>query len=404
MSSATVKVGIMFSLTGSYAAVGAAMRAGATLAIEERNAIADRQGSKLQLEPVFADPQGDAIAYADVARRLLTVDGLTHVIGCYTSSSRKEVLPVFEKHDGLLWYPSHYEGFETSENVVYTGAAPNQHVVPLADYLLRHHGGRGWFVGSNYVWAWENNRILRERMMAAGGAVLGERYFAVGDTDLTDVVRQIVLDRPDFIFTTLIGNSGYEFCRLLRAEAARAGFDQKAQMPIASCSLSEAELPHLGAAADGHLCSSVYFSTIETAENERFSALWRERYADLGQPCADAEATYIAVHLLSSAIERAGATDFHAVREAVRGLRVDAPQGPVTVDGDNLHCQMRPRIGRSRADGCFDIVFAAATAAAPDPYLVWGGCDGAQTEPRPSHPGATGGHPPSAPSHLRVVR
>lgn len=363
------------------------MRAGAELAMAELNA---RPGAGIRLEPVIVDLQGNVTAYAEIAERLLTVEGLTHVIGCYTSSSRKEVLPVFEKHDALLWYPSHYEGFESSENIVYTGAAPNQHIVPLAAYLLRHHGARGWFVGSNYVWAWENNRILRETLTATGGKVLGERHFPVGDTDLDGVVRQIVQDRPDFIFTTLIGESGYQFYRLLRAEAERAGIDQARDMPIASCSLSEAELPYLGDAADGHLSSSVYFSAIETAENASFSALWRERYGHLGHPCADAEATYIAVRLLERAIERAGETNLHAVRDAVRGLSLNAPQGVVTVDTDNLHCAMRPRIGRSRQDGTFDLLYEAERPVVPDPYLVW-----TSTE-----------KPIGAPisSHLKVIR
>src|SRR6056297_2994247 len=252
MSGDVLRLGIMFSTTGSYAAVGVAMRAGAELAIAELNVHPRRA---ITFEPVVVDPRGDTATYAELAERLLTTQGLSHVIGCYTSSSRKEVLPVFEKHDALLWYPSHYEGFESSENVVYTGAAPNQHVVPLSAYLLRHHGARGWFVGSNYVWAWENNRILRETLTSAGGEVLGERYFPVGDTDLLDLVRQVVRDRPDFIFTTLIGESGYHFCRLLRAEAERAGIDQARDMPIASCSLSEVELPHLAEAAAGHLSS-----------------------------------------------------------------------------------------------------------------------------------------------------
>lgn len=387
MSPSCLRTGIMFSSTGSYAAVGAAMRAAAELAMDEINA---RSDMGVRLEPVIVNPCGNPAAYAEEARRLLTDAGLTHVIGCYTSSSRKEALPVFEKHDGLLWYPSHYEGFESSENVIYTGAAPNQHVLPLAAYLLRHHGPRGWFVGSNYVWAWENNRILRETLSAAGGEVLGERYFPVGDTDLGGLVRQILRDRPDFIFTTLIGESGYQFYRLLRAGAEAAGLDQPRQMPIASCSLSEVELPHLGAAADGHLSSSVYFSTIGTAENARFSALWRQRYGHLGHPCADAEATYIAVHLLARAVERAGATGLHAVRDAVRGLQLDAPQGPVTVDADNLHCAMRPRIGRSRGDGTFELLFEAASPVAPDPYLVWTGAE------------ETGRHP--AAHNLRIVR
>ena len=96
---------------------------------------------------------------------MLAEQGLVHVVGCYTSSSRKEVLPLFEKHDGLLWYPSHYEGFESSDNVVYTGAAPNQHIVPLAEHLLRHYGTSAYCLGSNYIWAWENNKIMREAVL-----------------------------------------------------------------------------------------------------------------------------------------------------------------------------------------------------------------------------------------------
>lgn len=381
MSITTLKVGILFSSTGSYAAVGEAMRGGAELAIAEINS---QPGNPIRLEPVILDPGGHAATYAEMAHHLLTVEGLSHVVGCYTSSSRKEVLPVFEKHDALLWYPSHYEGFESSENVVYTGAGPNQHIIPLAKYLLSHHGDRGWFVGSNYVWAWENNRILREILIGAGGEVLGERYFPVGDTDFSGLVRQIVADRPDFIFTTLIGESGYQFYRAVLAEAERHGIGQATEMPVASCSLSEVELPHLGDAAAGHLSSSVYFSTISTSENRKFSALWHERYGHVGHPCADAEATYLAVHLLARAAARAGDVSLHSVRDAVRGLRFDAPQGTVTVDRDNLHCAMRPRIGRSRQDGTFEILFEAESPVAPDPYLVWSypECPGFRTDHR----------------------
>ena len=374
----TVRIGVMFSTTGSYSAVGAAMAAGAHLAISEIN---KKHRSSIKLEPVFKDPAGRSSNYFEMAQDLLTVEGLSHVVGCYTSSSRKEVLPIFEKFDALLWYPSHYEGFESSENVIYTGAAPNQHVIPLARYLLRHFGARGWFVGSNYVWAWENNRILRETLTASGGEVLGERYFPVGEMDLGGLVRQIIQDGPDFIFTTLIGESGYEFICLLRHQADALGIDQATAMPVASCSLSEVELPHLGRAASGHLSSSVYFSTIQTDENARFSSLWNRSYGHLGQPCADAEATYVAVHLLAKAIEHAGETGFAAVRDAVRNLTFNAPQGPVTVDAGNLHCSMRPRIGRSTQDGTFELQSEARVPVAPDPYLVWTGFDEVKSGP-----------------------
>lgn len=361
-------IGLLISQTGSYCAVGRAIHAGAELAIEEINASPERS---VTITPVAIDPGGVLSGYVDGARSLLQEHQLRHVVGCYTSSSRKEVLPLFEKADALLWYPSHYEGFETSENIVYSGAAPNQHIVPLTRHLLGQFGARGWMVGSNYIWAWENNRILREAIAAAGGSVLGERYFPVGDTDLEDVVHQIIADRPDFVFTTLIGQSGFAFLKMLRAAAEAAGIDQPREMPAASCSLSEAELPLLGDAASGHLSSSVYFSTIQSVENRRFVARWTQRFGQMGQASADAESAYVAVHLLARAAERSGSTDFDAVRNAVRDLTFDAPQGRVTVDGDSLHCWMRPRIGRSRSDGTFDILVEHPVALRPDPYLTW---------------------------------
>ena len=135
--------------------------------------------------------------YADAAERMLADERLTHVVGCYTSSSRKEVLPFFEKYDGLLWYPSHYEGFESSEHVVYTGAAPNQHIVPLAKWLLTQCGDSAFFIGSNYIWAWENNKIMREAVMASGGNVLAERYLPLGETDFSGLIEQILAKNDD---------------------------------------------------------------------------------------------------------------------------------------------------------------------------------------------------------------
>lgn len=369
MQKNTLKIGMLLSISGSYGAVGQSMRAGAQLAIEEVNA---DPAAPVTLVPVEVDPGCVGPAYVDAAQALLVDHGLTHVLGLYTSSSRKDVLPLFEKNDALLWYPSHYEGFETSDNVIYTGAAPNQHIIPLARHLLAHHGNRGWFVGSNYIWAWENNRILREALMDAGGAVMGERYFPVGETNFGALVDQILRDRPDFVFTTLIGDSGYEFFRLLRAAAVAAGIDQPRVMPVASCSLSEAELPLIGAAAAaGHLSSSVYFSTIRSPENDRFTARWDGRFAHLGRACADAEASYVAVHLLTRAVAKAGDFGFAPVRAAARGLRFAAPQGLVTLDPDNLHCCMRPRIGRSAANGTFELLHEDCSPVRPDPYLVW---------------------------------
>ena len=219
-NSEVVRVGLLFSTTGPYGTIGRAMRNGASLAIAE---IAEDPRFKFRFEPVPIDPGGCNTEYARGAQLLLAREKITHVIGCYTSSSRKEVLPLFEKYDGLLWYPSHYEGFESSDNVIYTGAAPNQHIVPLARHLLRSRGKRAFCIGSNYVWAWENNKILREALQSVGGAILAERYFPVEEVEFEAAIGQILSSRPNFVFTTLIGQSVYAFLRALRRATARAG-------------------------------------------------------------------------------------------------------------------------------------------------------------------------------------
>ena len=375
-----VKVGVLFSRTGSYAPVGGAMFAGAMLAIEEVNA---SRSLPIRIVPVMQDPAGVTANYVEAARRMLVDEGISQIVGCYTSSSRKELVPLVEKHDALLWYPSHYEGFESSENVIYTGAGPNQHVLPLARYLLATRGRRAWFVGSNYIWAWENNRNMREVISGAGGTILGERCFPIGETDFDAVIRQILRDRPDFVFNTLIGESAYSFYRLFREAATAAGIDQPREIPIASCSLSEPELALLGGASDGHLSSSVYFSTVSSPENAAFTSAWRGRHPELGRTSADAEASYVAVHLLAQAIVAAGGAAFAAVRRAASGLEFAAPQGRVRIDPETRHCFLRPRIGRSTTAGAFEIVYESAEPVRPDPYLVWESVTAARAEPTP---------------------
>lgn len=366
---ATIRIGLMFSRTGPYAAICRSMAAGAQLAIDE---IAADPSFPFRLQAVSVDPGGRTAAYADAAQHLLAEQRVTHVVGCYTSISRKEVLPLFEKYDGLLWYPSHYEGFESSENVIYTGAAPNQHIIPLAEHLLRNCGNRSWCVGSNYIWAWENNKIMREAVQGAGGAVLAERYVPVGETDLDAIIAQILEARPDFVFNTLIGDSAYAFFRRFRAAAAARGIDQATTLPVASCSLAEPELVEIGAdAADGHLSSSVYFETVATAENAAFVATFHARFPEAGPTSADAEASYVAVQLLARAIRSAGTAAVPAVTAALPGVGLAAPQGPIQIDAENRHAWLTPRIGLSGKDCRFRVIQEASGPVRPDPYLVW---------------------------------
>jgi ABC-type branched-subunit amino acid transport system substrate-binding protein len=360
------RIGVMFSTAGSYSVIGRSMLNGALLAFRE---IAEAGGAPA-LEPVVVDPCGDLARYRELSLDLLK-DGIRHVVGCYTSSSRKEVIPCFEKYDGLLWYPSHYEGFESSDNVIYTGASPNQHVLPLVDYLAARVGTRAFCVGSNYIWAWENNRIFREALTARGGAVIAERYLSIGDTEFDQVIAAILDQRPHFVFNNLIGTSAYAFFRAFRAACHARGIDQAVEIPVASCTLSEPELAEIGPdAIEGHLTSSVYFGSVDSPENAKFVQAYAEAFPDMPMACADAEASYIAAKLLAAALQQAGTDEARSVRAAVANQRLLAPQGEVRIDPQTFHAWLTPRIGRSRANGQFDVLLEARSPVAPDPYLV----------------------------------
>ncbi|MGM4906900.1 transporter substrate-binding domain-containing protein [Tardiphaga sp. 866_E4_N2_1] len=360
------RIGIMFSTTGSYSVVARSMLNGALLAFQE-NAEAD---GAVTLEPVVVNPSGDLERYRALSLELLGA-GIRQVLGCYTSSSRKEVIPCFEKFDGLLWYPSHYEGFESSDNVIYTGASPNQHVLPLVEYLASRVGTRAFCVGSNYIWAWENNRIFREALTARGGTVVAERYLSVGDTEFDQVISAILEQRPDFVFNNLIGTSAYAFFRAFRAACRARGIDQVNEIPVASCTLSEPELAEIGdEAIDGHLSSSVYFSSLESPANAAFIAAYAKAFPGGPVSSADAEASYIAVKLLAAALEQAGTDDARAVRAAVASQSLLAPQGEVRVDPQTYHAWLTPRIARSTLNGQFEVLLEARSPIAPDPYLV----------------------------------
>lgn len=363
----SIPIGILFSATGSYGTVGRTMLNGAVLACRQ---IAAEQGAGVRLEPVFFDPASRLSAYAPAVETMLA-QGIRHVVGCYTSSSRKEVIPIFEKRDALLWYPAHYEGFESSENVVYTGASPNHHVLPLVDFLTARFGRRAFCIGSNYIWAWESNRVLRDTLAQHGGAVLSERYLPVGETDMNRTVDAVLEARPDFVFSSLIGESAYTFLRRLRAECRARGIDQARDLPVASCNLSEPELAAIGPdAIEGHLSASVYFSSIDSPANRAFVDDYNRHFPDGPAVSAEAEAAFIAVRLLADALSRSGTDEIEAVKRCVAGQQIDAPQGRVLIDPQTLHACLTPRIGRSRTDGRFDILTEAKAPVRPDPYLV----------------------------------
>lgn len=366
MGRAIYPIGILISTTGSYGMVGRSMLNGALLACAQVNA---DPHAAVTLEPRHIDPGGELSAYSAAAKKMLD-DGARHVVGCYTSSSRKEVIPIFEKRDALLWHPARYEGFESSSNVIYTGAAPNHHISPLMDYLLDTYGKRAFCVGSNYIWGWESNRVLRECISQRGGKVVAERYVPVGEAELDQIVEMIFEEQPDFIFHALIGSSAYAFYEQFRRACRAKGIEQTARYPIASCSLTETDLTEIAEdCRDGHLSSSVYFASLSSPESRRFVAAYEAAFPDGPPPSVDVEAAYIATLFLAMALEEVG-DDALAARGAVAGKKIQAPQGVVTIDPDTNHAFLTPRIGLSTRDAQFAVLVEATGPVRPDPYLV----------------------------------
>lgn len=358
------RVGVLFSRSGPTGVTESEHFFGTALAIEEINqlgGVLDRP-----LIPVVYDPKGDIAEYRKLATRLLLEDEVNVVFGCSRSSSRKAVLPVIERNNALLWYCSFYEGFEYSPNVIYTGAVPNQNSVQLAAYLMQNRGTRFFLVGADYIYPRESNRIMRDMVEQHGGEILEEVYLPIeaGPSELKEVLADIKAQQPDVVFSTLVGQSARLFYQLYRD----FGLDPKT-MPIASLSMAEEEIRLIGPAlCEGHITSATYFGSVQNESNQRFVALWRKRFGD--RPTSTwSEMAYTQVHLFARALQRAGSMDRRKLVEAARAVSFDSPEGRVTVDAENNHCALTPRIGICRADGQFDIAWEASEPVRPDPYL-----------------------------------
>jgi urea transport system substrate-binding protein len=363
MKKPSIPLGLVFSQSGPYAMMAGEMLKSAFMAIDEVN------GSD-EFDFVFAphlrNPGGVVASYHTACDELIREAQVDHIVGCYTSASRKQVIPIVERTERLLWHPARYEGFESSDNVIYVGAAPNQHVVPLVRHMLDHIADDVFCIGSNYVWTWETNRVIREIVTSAGGRILAERLLELGETAVDHIIKEVIARKPPAVFNTLVGESSYSFMRALHAAATRAG----RSIPMLSCSLCEPELKLIGSAASvGCITSSAYFESIGGPENRAFVARWKARHGTDSSLSVDSLSTYVCVMLLARAIRRAGSADVAAVRRAASNHRYDSPQGPVWVDPDNNHCFLTPRLARS-VPGCqFEIFWEADAPERPDPYL-----------------------------------
>ncbi len=365
------RVGVLFSRSGFMAVIEETQLRGTMTAIDEINDAGGINGRPI--EPVLYDPSSEPSAFGRYAKKLMVDDGVTTIFGCYTSSSRKATLPVVERLNGLLWYPTLYEGFEFSPNVIYTGAAPNQNSMALCRFLMAHYGKRFFFIGSDYIYPRESNRIMREFLRESGGEVVGERYVNLRGKreEFIPIMKEVENRRPDVIFSTVVGDGTI----FLYQTYADFGLDPKV-MPIASLTTAEAEIRAMGCdVGEGHITAAPYFDGLNTKFSEAFKSLYRRRYGEdeLTNMCV--EAAYFQMHIFAKALRRTNSMDTDLLRTMVLNTEFDAPQGRVSINPQYGHADLWTRIGKANRRGQFEIQYESPSRISADPYLIgYGRC------------------------------
>jgi urea transport system substrate-binding protein len=363
----TIKVGVLHSLSGTMAISEKSVVDSTMLAIDEINA-AGGVGGK-QIEAIQEDGASDWPTFAEKAKKLIEQDQVVVIFGCWTSASRKAVLPVFEEKNHMLYYPVQYEGQECSKNIFYTGAAPNQQIEPSVDWLLENKGKEFYLVGSDYVFPRTANTIIKAQLEAKGGKVVGEDYLPLGGTEVAPIIAKIksVLPNGGVIYNTMNGDSNVALFKQMQGAGLTAE-----KYPVMSVSIAEEEVKAIGTEfLKGHYAAWNYFMTVESPANKKYVEAFKKKFGDDRVTNDPMEAGYISVNIWKQAVEKAGGagtpTDLEKVRAAAYGQAFDAPEGPVKMN-NNHHISKTVRIGQVREDGLFDVVFSTPKPVDPIPW------------------------------------
>ena len=364
ISGNTIKVGVLHSLSGTMAISEVSVRDAELLAIEEINKAGGVLGK--QLKPVVEDGNSDWPTFAEKAQKLISTDKVAATFGGWTSASRKAMLPVFERNKSLLYYPVQYEGLEASPYIFYTGATTNQQIIPGLEYLQDELKVKKLFlVGSDYVFPRTANKEIKAWAKANGMDIVGEEYSPLGNTDYATTVNKIKAAQPDAVFQTINGDSNVAFWKQFHD----SGLNAK-NMPVISVSTAEDEVRGVGIKnIVGQLVAWNYYQTTPGSKNAAFVKAYKAKYGKSRVTDDPIEAGYVGVHLWAMAVEKAGSTNPEKVKAASKGLTFDAPEGKVTIDGDNQHIYKTARIGVLQPDGLIKEVGGSGKPIKPDPYL-----------------------------------
>jgi urea ABC transporter, urea binding protein len=355
----TIKVGVLHSLSGTMAISETTLKDTVLMMIDEQNKAGGVLGKKL--EAVVVDPASNWPLFAEKAKQLLSKDKVSVIFGCWTSVSRKSVLPVIEAENGLLFYPVQYEGEESSKNVFYTGAAPNQQAIPAVDYLMSAEGVKRWVLeGTDYVYPRTTNKILEQYLISKGVKKedISINYTPFGHADWQTRVAEIKkfgsAGKKTAVVSTINGDANVPFYK----ELANAGITAE-DIPVVAFSVGEEELSGFDTKPlVGHLAAWNYFMSAEAKENDAFIAQWHKFIKDTKRPTNDPmEATYIGFKMWVKAVEKAGTTDVDAVRSAMYGITVPNLTGGIAVMNTNHHLTKPVLIGEIQENGQFEIVW-----------------------------------------------
>jgi len=361
----TVTIGILHSITGTMAISETGSVQAEKLAISQINAQGGILGRKIEF--IQEDGASDWPTFAEKARKLLVNDKVASVMGCWTSASRKAVLPVFEQYNGFLYYPTFYEGLEQSPNVIYTGQEATQQIIAGIDWVTRTKGAKSFYLlGSDYIWPRTSNKIARKHIEKLGLSVVGEEYYPLGHTQFNSVINKIRLKKPDVIYAIVVGGSNVAFYKQLKA----AGIDMTKEKPILlTISVTEDEIRGIGGEniVGAYACMK-YFQSLDNENNMAFVKAFKDMWGQDMVIGDVTQAAYLGPWLWKAAVEKAGSFDIDKVRAASPGIELtSAPEGYVKVH-ENHHLWSKTRVGRAKSDGQYEVVFETKDLVEPDPY------------------------------------
>ena len=361
----TVTVGILHSITGTMAISETGSTQAEKLAIKQINESGGVLGR--QIKYIQEDGASDWPTFAEKSRKLLLRDKVAAVMGCWTSASRKAVLPVFEQYNGMLFYPTFYEGLEESPNVVYTGQEATQQILASIDWVVKTKGAKTFYLlGSDYIWPRTSMKIARKHIDKLGLKVVGEEYYPLGHTQFNSVINKVKLKKPDVIFAAVVGGSNVAFYKQVNA----AGIDWTKEKPIMlTISVTEDEILGIGGEnIVGAYASMKYFQSLDNPNNAAFVKAFKEMWGDDIVIGDVTQAAYLGPWIWKYAVEKAGSFDVDKLKEVLPGIELTiAPEGYVKVH-ENHHLWSKARIARARTDGQFDVVFESEELIEPDPF------------------------------------